>query len=99
MWEGTMSNSMLSSKSKILKMAEWYVEQGMITAAIDEYEKILNIDPNAFTNINTLGDLYARVGRSKDAINIFSRIAESYCENGFTLKAIAMYKKISKLEP
>jgi diguanylate cyclase (GGDEF)-like protein len=93
-----MSESIPLNKSKAVKMAERYVEIGMIDSAIDEYEKILNIDPNAFSAINTLGDLYSRVGRIEDAVKIFLRIAESYCENGFTLKAIAMYKKINKLE-
>src|SRR4030095_9007005 len=51
------------------------------------------------TTINTLGDLYVRAGRIQDAISNFSRIADSYREGGFTLKAIAMLKKISKLDP
>lgn len=87
------------NKAKILKSAEKYVQQGKIPAAIDEYRKIVEADPNDLTMINTLGDLCVRAGRTEEAIQNFSRIAESYRENGFTLKAIAMYKKISKLEP
>lgn len=87
------------NKAKILKSAEKYVQQGKIAAAIDEYRKIVEADPNDLTMINTLGDLCVRAGRTEEAIQNFSRIAESYRENGFTLKAIAMYKKISKLEP
>lgn len=87
------------NKAKILKSAEKYVQQGKIAAAIDEYRKIVEADPNDLTMINTLGDLCVRAGRTEEAIQNFSRIAENYRENGFTLKAIAMFKKISKLEP
>lgn len=87
------------NKSKALRTAEKYVLQGKIPAAIDEYRKVVNADPGDLTTINTLGDLYVRAGRIQDAISNFSRIADSYREGGFTLKAIAMLKKISKLDP
>lgn len=87
------------NKSKALRTAEKYVLQGKIPAAIDEYRKVVEADPSDLTTINTLGDLYVRAGRIQDAIHNFSRIAESYRESGFTLKAIAMLKKISKLDP
>lgn len=87
------------NKSKTLRTAEKYVLQGKIPAAIDEYRKVVSADPGDLTTINTLGDLYVRAGRIQDAISNFSRIADSYREGGFTLKAIAMLKKISKLDP
>ncbi|HEY3138684.1 MAG TPA: tetratricopeptide repeat protein [Blastocatellia bacterium] len=87
------------NKSKVLRTAEKYVLQGKIPAAIDEYRKVVNADPGDLITINTLGDLYVRAGKIPDAIANFSRIADSYREGGFTLKAIAMLKKISKLDP
>src|SRR5262249_24475805 len=87
------------NKSKALRTAEKYVLQGKIPAPIDEYRKVVNADPGDLTTINTLGDLYVRAGKIPDAIANFSRIADSYREGGFTLKAIAMLKKISKLDP
>ncbi len=87
------------NKSKTVRTAEKYVLQGKIGAAIDEYKKVVDADPSDLTTINTLGDLYVRAGRIQDAIINFSRIADSYRESGFTLKAIAMLKKISKLDP
>lgn len=87
------------NKSKVLRTAEKYVLQGKLPAAIDEYRKVVDADPADLTTINTLGDLYVRAGKIQDAISNFSRIADSYREGGFTLKAIAMLKKISKLDP
>src|SRR2546423_10362627 len=87
------------NKSKVLRAAEKYVLQGKLPAAIDEYRKVVDADPADLTTINTLGDLYVRAGKIQDAITNFSRIAASYREGGFTLKAIAMLKKISTLDP
>src|SRR4030095_15032375 len=51
------------------------------------------------TTLNMLGDLYARAGKKDDAVACFERIAEHYCAQEFSLKAIAMYKKIERLKP
>ena len=75
------------NKSKALRTAEKYALQGKIPAAIDEYRKVVSADPGDLTTVNTLGDLYVRAGRIQDAISNFSRIANSYREGGFTLKA------------
>ena len=90
---------MTFNKAKALRQAEKHVQQGKLNAAIDDYSKIAEFDPSDLTVVNTLGDLLVRAGRVEEAILNFSKIAESYRENGFTLKAIAMFKKISKLNP
>ncbi len=46
-----------------------------------------------------LGDLLTRAGEKEEASSCFSRIAEHYRDQEFRLKAIAMYKKIEKLNP
>jgi tetratricopeptide (TPR) repeat protein len=90
---------MTFNKAKALRQAEKHVQQGKINAAIEDYTKIAEFDPSDLTVVNTLGDLLVRAGRVEEAILNFQKIAESYRENGFTLKAIAMFKKISKLNP
>jgi len=88
-----------NKKARALRSAEKYVAQGKLSLAIEEYRKIVESDPSDLMTVNTLGDLYVRVGRIEEAIQNFLFIAENYRESGFTLKAIAMYKKISKLSP
>lgn len=90
---------MTFNKAKALRQAEKHVQQGKINAAIEDYAKIAEYDASDLTVVNTLGDLLVRAGRVEEAIVNFQKIAESYRENGFTLKAIAMFKKISKLNP
>lgn len=86
-------------KSKVIRAAEKFLSQGKIPAAIKEYEKIVDEDPDDFTTLNMLGDLYARIGDKQEAAKCFALIAEHYREQGFNLKAIAMYKKIDRLQP
>ena len=90
---------MVLDKAKTLRTAEKYLESGKIAAAIKEYCQIVDVDADDFTTLNMLGDLYTRVGNTAEAIGCFRRIAEHYREQGFGLKAIAMYKKIDRLRP
>ena len=86
-------------KTKVIRAAEKFLSQGKIPAAIKEYEKIVGEDPDDFTALNMLGDLYARIGDKKEAAKCFALIAEYYREQGFNLKAIAMFRKIDRMQP
>lgn len=90
---------MAFEKGKVLKAAEKFLSQGNINAAIKEYRQIVEHDQSDFTTLNMLGDLCVRAGKKEEAISCFSGIAERYREQEFTLKAIAMYKKIDRLDP
>ena len=87
------------NKQKVLASAEKYVQQGKLQNAISEYEKILKNDPKDLTVTNTVGDLYSRIGESDRATECFKNVGDAYAGQGFTVKAIAMYKKICKLKP
>src|SRR5256885_138242 len=87
------------NKAKVLAAAEKCVQQGKLQNAISEYEKVTKEDPKDLTVLNTIGDLYARVGNNDKAIPYFQRVGEQYATDGFTVKAIAMYKKLTKLNP
>ena len=85
--------------SKTLRSAERHLSRGRITRAIEEYRKVANWDPTDLTTLNTLGDLYARVGLNEDAKRIFSRVAQGYRHQGSTAKAIALLKKLVRIDP
>jgi len=87
------------NKQKVLSAAEKYVQQGKMQNAIAEYEKIIKADAKDLTVINTVGDLYSRLGEADKATECFKTVGHAYANQGFTVKAIAMYKKISKLKP
>ena len=87
------------NKAKVLASAEKFVQQGKLQNAITEYEKVVREDPKDLTVLNTIGDLYARIGDNDHAVHYFKKVVDQYAQSGFTVKAIAIYKKLSKLAP
>jgi tetratricopeptide (TPR) repeat protein len=86
-------------KAKAIRAAEKYLASGKIPSALQEYLRIVENDAEDFNALNTLGDLYARVERKEEAAACYRRVAEHYRQQGFTLKAVAMYKKLSRFSP
>jgi pilus assembly protein FimV len=87
------------NKVKVLAQAEKFVQQGKLPNAISEYEKVIKEDPKDLTVLNTIGDLYVRVGNNEKATFYFKRVGDQYAQNGFAVKAIAIYKKLTKIGP
>ena len=90
---------MAIKREKVIKAAEKYVARGKLENAIKEYRKVLKEDPSDTNTLNRVGDLYARLEKYDEAVKLFSQIAEKYTRDGFFVKAIAIYKKIIKLDP
>ena len=86
-------------KVKAMRNAERFLSQGKIRSAIGEYKRIVENDPKDFSTMNILGDLYAKGNESSEAVSCFKQVAEHYNKQGFAQKAIAIYNKISRLEP
>ncbi|MSO21414.1 MAG: tetratricopeptide repeat protein [Acidobacteria bacterium] len=86
-------------KAKILQAAEKYTVQGKIPAAIEEYQKIVKKDPKDLMTLNAIGDLYVRAGKIEDALKTFHLLAEKSVEGGAVPRAIAVYKRITKIDP
>jgi len=90
---------MAFKREQVVQTAEKYVARGKIEPAIREYRKLLEENPNDINTLNRVGDLYARIQRIDEAVDFFNQIAEQYASEGFFVKAIAIYKKIIKLDP
>jgi tetratricopeptide (TPR) repeat protein len=90
---------MAIKREQVVQTAEKYVSRGKIEPAIREYRKLLEENPNDINTLNRIGDLYARIQRIDEAVDFFNQIAEQYASEGFFVKAIAIYKKIIKLDP
>lgn len=90
---------MALSKARALQAAEKSVAQGKITQAIRQYLEILENDPSDVSLLNTIGDLYIRERNISEGLRQFHRLAGAYVREGFNVKAIAMYRKISKVDP
>ncbi|HEY0144407.1 MAG TPA: tetratricopeptide repeat protein [Thermoanaerobaculia bacterium] len=90
---------MAVQRDKVIASAEKLVAKGKIEPAIKEYERLLDDNPNDVNTLNRIGDLWVRINRNDEAVKVFVKIADHYSKDGFFLKAIAIYKKINKLDP
>jgi len=86
-------------KTKALRNAERFLAQGKIKSAIGEYQQVVINDPKDFGTLNMLGDLYVKNSQEVEAIKCYTTVAEHYAKQGFAQKAIAVYNKISRIEP
>jgi pilus assembly protein FimV len=90
---------MAIKRDKVIANAEKLVAKGKIEPAIKEYERLLADSPGDVNTLNRIGDLWVRINRIDEAVRVFREIADRYSKDGFFLKAIAIYKKINKLDP
>jgi len=88
-----------SDRVKIIELAEKYVRGGRIREAIAEYEKLAASDPQDVGTLNIVGDLHIRIGQNDRAIRVFQKVAEEYEKRGLYSQALAICKKIHKLDP
>ena len=90
---------MALDRNRVARNAEKLVARGKLNAAIDEYRKLLKESANDTTTLNRVGDLYARLNRLDKATALFKKTADHFIDEGFFVKAIAIYKKIIRLDP
>jgi tetratricopeptide (TPR) repeat protein len=82
-----------------LKQADKLIRQGKLDAAIAEYVRLIDEQPQDWTTINVLGDLYLRARNNEKALEQYIRVADHQFAEGFFPKSAALYKKALKLAP
>ncbi len=90
---------MAINKNKVMDAARKARDKGQIDKAIKEYLKIVREDPKDVRVWLKIGDLYAKKSAKAEATETYLRVAKFYSEQGFYLKAVAVYKQILKLDP
>ena len=93
---GTKSTLALD-REKILQAAQKHVDKKRFDKALQEYQKIIQQDPNDARILLKIGDLQARMDAYAEAIATYDRVGQFYSAQGFALKAIAVYKQIREL--
>lgn len=73
--------------------------QGQTDPRIEELRRKLTNSPNDANVYNSIGDLYLTEKRRDQAADAYMHAAAFYTRDGGSLKAIAVYKKILKLDP
>lgn len=86
-------------KVKAMRNAERFVAQGNLRSAIAEYKSVVDHDWRDFATLNMLGDLYVKESDTREAVRCYMKVADHYNKQGFAQKAIAVYNKITKIQP
>jgi tetratricopeptide (TPR) repeat protein len=86
-------------KDKLLEEAQKFVARGMFDKAAKAYEQVLALEPSAINQRQKMAEILIKAGRPDDARKEFETIGRHFSNNGFYLKAIAVYKQLQKLFP
>jgi tetratricopeptide (TPR) repeat protein len=89
----------VENRLKTLQLADKLFKQGKIEAAIKEYQKIIDAKPDDLEVRRIIGDLFLKLNKLPEAFRQFEWISDFYLKEGFFTKAIAMYKRITRLDP
>ncbi len=88
---------MAIDREKVLATAQKYVEKKRYDRAAIEYQKILQEDPGDARTLLKLGDLQSKMEAYAEAVSTYERVGRFYASQGFSLKAIAVYKQIREI--
>lgn len=88
---------MAANREETLKTAEKLLKQGKTAAAIEEYVRVLEDNPEDWNLANTVGDIFAKAGQAERAAEQFNRAADHLYGEGFFPRASAVYKKALKV--
>ncbi len=89
---------MALEKNTVLKDAQKFAAKGQYDKAIAEWKKLLKESPNDPNIYNTIGDLCLKKNSKPEAVDAYKRAADLLAEDGFTSKAIALYKKVLNID-
>ena len=82
---------------EIKRKAQRFVQNGDLDKAVEEYQKLLAADDSdPYTHV-TLGDLYFKKGLAEEAGRRYQEAAEAYRKAGLVKNAIAVCKKMLRL--
>jgi len=88
-----------TDRDEVLRKAEKLLRTGKLDLAIAEYVRLVDEQPRDWNSRNTLGDLYVRANKPKEAVAQYTRIAEYLTSEDLPAKAAALYKKILRIVP
>jgi tetratricopeptide (TPR) repeat protein len=78
---------------------EKYVAHGLLTAAIEECLRVIELAPQYLDVHLMLGEIYVKQGKTEQAIAKYAILIDTYLVQGRVDDAIATYRRILELEP
>jgi tetratricopeptide (TPR) repeat protein len=89
---------MAIDKNTTSKEAQKFVAKGQYDKAIAEWRKLLTVTPDDPNIYNTIGDLCLKKNAKAEAVEAYHKAADLLAADGFTSKAIALYKKVLNID-
>src|SRR6267142_4952591 len=84
-------------KNKVIESAAKLIAKGALDKAVKEYQRVLELDPDDVRVLQKLAELYQKMNRKAEAADCFEKVARTYSQQGFYLKAVALYKQVLKV--
>ena len=85
---------MAIDREKTLQAAQALVEKKKYDKAIVEYRKLVAHDPTDVRTLLKIGALHLKLDQHEGAITTYEQVGDHYFREGFSVKAIAVYKQI-----
>jgi tetratricopeptide (TPR) repeat protein len=85
--------------SKILRHVSELEGKGKIKQAIKELQTAIKLNPKEGNLYNRLGDLYIKDEQVQESIAAYKKGVEAYRRDGYSRNALALCKKIMRIEP
>jgi tetratricopeptide (TPR) repeat protein len=90
---------MALDRHKAMQSAERLLKQGKMPAALAQLEALADSASTDPITLNRVGDMLARHGQNALALKYYDRIASQFTQQGFYPKAVAIHKKILRINP
>jgi len=84
---------------KLRQEADAAERANRLDKAIDALKQVVADNPRDWNTVNRIGDLYAKLNNPKAANEQYVKVARYFADDGFYLKAIAVWKKVLRNEP
>ena len=85
-------------KNKQFAFVEKAIAKGQYEKAVEALEQVLRVEPNEMKALNRIADIYLKKENFEKVNEYLRRLASVYTKDGFYSKAVAIYKRILKLD-
>lgn len=89
----------MNEKNMLRRTAQKYLTQNKLPRVLDDYLKLLKQNPADWNLMIQIGDLYLKDNQVNEAVRYFVKVADHYTTEGFMGKAIAIYRRVLKINP